>query len=138
MFNWSAEHWEFVAGLGLAIAVVVGSVVYLRAQGKQTVHATQNETIDAQKRLLETRTAQRDELRQQCRDEAESHEKTKAELAALRSEFKIVGAIVLDELISYWSRRAEVIAELEAMKSENKILQLTIKRLQANRAGNDD
>jgi hypothetical protein len=134
LFDWIAAHWEILTGVVVFAGIVAAAVFYLRAQNKQTINATQGETIDAQKRLLETRTTERDDFETQCKTENEKHEQTKAELAALRSEFKIIGAIVLDELIAYWSRRTEVMAELAATKSELEIARLTIARLQTQRA----
>lgn len=134
-FNWTVEHWEMIGGLFVAAALVVAAVAYFRSGYSKAIHETQADNISALEKLLQTRDQTIADLRAAVATEIELHNQTKIELEAVRSEFKVVGGIVISDLISFESNRQNVIKENEVLRSEIKILTFKIERLESAAAG---
>lgn len=131
---WAWEHREAIGLVVLAVPAAVGAVYYLRSGASKAIHDTQSANITALQALVATRDQVIKDQDAAIQYEAAEHLKTKQELESVRSEFKIVGGIVLAELIKFWCTRTDTLDELEKLKSENHILERKCDRLEKEAA----
>lgn len=132
----AAEHWELIAGFAGFAALIVGAITYIRATAGRTTSAAYAENVAALESLVKTRDAEIADDHAALDRKNSELEKTRAELAAIRSEYKIVSGIVIADLIAHESRRHYFLAEHETLKSDVRILTKQVETLERKLAEN--
>lgn len=128
--EWISDNWEVIGGALIFAGLVTGAVYYLRSINSRTTNATQLENIDALTALIKTRDTtikDRDDLIALLRHELDLKD---SELAAVRSEYKIISGIIIADLIRFQSDRLSVTLENEKLKSETRIFMARIDALE--------
>lgn len=130
LFAWIGEHWEAVAGAVGTVVVVIGIVYGLRTIERQQIHKTYAENIKALNELIATHektiALQHTEIDEKDFDVT----RLTAEVAAVRSEYKIVAGIVLSDIVAFESNRIEHLARQATLLSETNILRAQIVNLE--------